>query len=580
MKNNNLTIIKRILNYIYKYKFLFFLSLLLTLVSVIGTLILPLYIGNAIDVIVTKDAVDFDMLKLLLLKCAIVVLICFVCQWIINILNNNLAYNITYSLKRDMFNKLNKLPLSYVDKYPYGDILSKMVSDSAELGDGLLMGFNQLFSAVATIIGILFFIFNLNYIVALIIILLTPMSLFMAKFISSRTFNLFKKQAKLKSEQSAFVEETISNQKIMTAYCQEKINSDKFSKINSELEKTSQNAIFYSSLTNPITRFLNSTIYASIVLCGSLIAINDISKLKIGTLTTLLRYASQYSKPFNEITSVFAEFQNTLACANRIFNLLDSEEETLDNINCQLDGANGNIEFNNVYFSYLPGQKLIENFNLNVKQGQRVAIVGPTGSGKTTLINLLMRFYDTTAGDIIIDHCNIKNIPRSNLRENFGMVLQETFLKKGTIKENILMGKPDATDEEVINASKLAHSYGFIKNMKNGFDTVISEDGGNLSQGQKQLLCITRVMLALPPMLILDEATSNIDTRTEMKIQTAFNKLMKGKTSFIVAHRLSTIKNVDIILVMNNGNVIEKGSHSELIEKKGFYYSLYTSQFI
>lgn len=579
MKTKQFSTFKRILKYIYKYKILFFISLLLALLVVIGTLLIPILIGNCINFICDKGAVDFSSITPILIRIIIVICVVGICQWVMNIINNKLAFNITYSLRKDAFNKIQILPLNYIDKYPYGEIVSKVMNDVDQLGDGLLMGFTQLFTGIATIVGTLICIFLISPIIALLILILTPLSLFVAKFISDRTYSLFKNQASLKADQSAFIEEMISNQKVMQSYNQQKINSQKFFDINQNLEKVSLNAIFYSSLTNPCTRFVNSVIYAIVVICGSMLVIKSNSQVNIGNLTTLLYYANQYAKPFNEITGVFTEFQNTLACSQRVFDLLDSEEQVPDTINAVIEKPHGNVDLKNVYFSYNKEQKLIQNFNLQIKKGQKIAIVGPTGCGKTTLINLLMRFYDVDSGSILLDNINIKDLSRKNLRTSYGMVLQDTYLKSGTIKENIIIGKPDATMDEIITASKNAYSYDFIKKLPNGFDTYIGEDGGNLSQGQKQLLCITRVMLCLPPLLILDEATSNIDTRTEMKIQNAFNKLMENKTSFIVAHRLSTIQNVDIILVMKNGNIIEQGNHEELLKKQGFYYELFNSQF-
>ena len=574
---NQLSAFKRILKYIYKYKFIFILSLFSALIVVVGTLLIPINLGYAIDYIIDAGNVNFGAMQPILLKIGILILMVGVFQWLMNTLNNKLAYNITYSLRKDAFNKILNLPLKYIDKYPYGEIVSKIMGDVEQLGDGLLMGFTQLFTGIATIIGVLICIFLKSKLIALIVLLLTPISLFIAKFISQKTSTMFKEQACLKAEQSAFIEETISNQKVLKSYNQENNNSLKFSTINKKLETTSLKAIFFSSITNPATRFVNAIIYATIVLIGSLLIQNN-NIITVGTLNTLLAFVNQYTKPFNEISGVFTEFQNTLVCSQRIFDLLDEPEEVDSTIDT-LSNATGEIKLENVYFSYTPEQKLIEDFNLTVKPGQKIAIVGPTGCGKTTLINLLMRFYDVTDGKISLDGKNIKDLSRNNLRENYGMVLQETFLKSGTIKDNITLGKPDATMEEIISASKLAYSYDFIEKLPNGFDTYIGENGGNLSQGQKQLLCITRIMLCHPPILILDEATSNIDTRTEMKIQDAFHKLMENKTSFIVAHRLSTIQNVDIILVMKNGNIIEQGNHEELLEKHGFYYELYNSQF-
>ena len=579
MKNNTFSTLKRILNYIYKYKIIFFLSLFLALLIVIGSLLIPIYIGDVIGFICGYNEVNFNEIYPILTKLVIIISCVGVFQWIMNILNNKLAFNVTCNLRRDAFNKIQNLPLDYIDKHPYGEIVSKVINDVEQLGDGLLMGFTQLFTGIATIIGTLICIFILNPLVAILVLVLTPLSLFVAKFISGKTYSLFKNQAQLKAKQTAFINETITNQKVLKSFNQEDITSQKFSTINNELEKVSLNAIFYSSLTNPVTRFVNSVIYAIVVICGSILVMKATNNsLDVGNLSTLLYYANQYAKPFNEITGVFTEFQNTLACSQRVFDLLD-EEILIDTVNNQIVEAKGNIKFENVYFSYTKDKPLIQNLNLDIKQGQRVAIVGPTGCGKTTLINLLMRFYDVNKGKIILDGIDIKDLSRENLRQCFGMVLQETFLKNGTIKENIILGKPNATMDEIVTASKNAYSYDFIKKLPNGFDTIITENGQNLSQGERQLLCITRVMLSLPPLLILDEATSNIDTRTEMKIQSAFDTLMKNKTSFIVAHRLSTIKNVDLILVMKDGNIIEQGNHTELLKKQGFYYELFNSQY-
>ena len=579
MKNNTFSTLKRILNYIYKYKIIFFLSLFLALLIVIGSLLIPIYIGDVIGFICGYNEVNFNEIYPILTKLVIIISCVGVFQWIMNILNNKLAFNVTCNLRRDAFNKIQNLPLDYIDKHPYGEIVSKVINDVEQLGDGLLMGFTQLFTGIATIIGTLICIFILNPLVAILVLVLTPLSLFVAKFISGKTYSLFKNQAQLKAKQTAFINETITNQKVLKSFNQEDITSQKFSTINNELEKVSLNAIFYSSLTNPVTRFVNSVIYAIVVICGSILVMKATNNsLDVGNLSTLLYYANQYAKPFNEITGVFTEFQNTLACSQRVFDLLD-EEILIDTVNNQIVEAKGNIKFENVYFSYTKDKPLIQNLNLDIKQGQRVAIVGPTGCGKTTLINLLMRFYDVNNGKIILDGIDIKDLSRENLRQCFGMVLQETFLKNGTIKENIILGKPNATMDEIVTASKNAYSYDFIKKLPNGFDTIITENGQNLSQGERQLLCITRVMLSLPPLLILDEATSNIDTRTEMKIQSAFDTLMKNKTSFIVAHRLSTIKNVDLILVMKDGNIIEQGNHTELLKKQGFYYELFNSQY-
>ena len=578
MKNNTKTI-RRLIKYILKHKLKFFVSLISQIFIVVGTLLIPIIIGKEIDSIIGQNNVNFENILSKSIYLIFIIIVVGLLEWTVTKINNQLTCDITYNLRKEGFEKIQTLPLSYIDKYSYGEIVSRVMNDVNELGDGLLMLFNQLFRGISTVIGILICILVINPLIALLVLVLTPLSLFVAKFISGKTFSLFKTQAELKSNQTAFIEERISNQKILIAYNQQETNSKQFAEINKKLSDTALGAIFYSSLTNPCTRFVNAVIYAIVVICGSLLAIKLNNPLSIGSLSTLLYYANQYSKPFNEITGVFTELQNTIVCSQRIFELLDATSQTQEENTITIDNPQGKINFKNVYFSYLPNKKLIENFSLNVSKGQRVAIVGPTGSGKTTIINLLMRFYDVNSGKITIDDNDITDISRNDVRKYFGMVLQETFLKSGTIKDNIKLGKPNATMEEIIEASKLSHSYDFIKKLKNEFDTEIDENGGNLSQGQKQLLCITRVMLCLPPMLILDEATSNIDTRTELKIQNAFNTLMQGKTSFIVAHRLSTIKNVDLILVLKDGQIIEQGNHKDLLKKRGFYYELFNSQF-
>ncbi|MDE7438899.1 MAG: ABC transporter ATP-binding protein/permease, partial [Clostridia bacterium] len=503
-------------------------------------------------------------------------------QWLMNIINNHITYNVVKDVREEAFANLQRLPLKYIDSHSYGDIISRNIADVDAFADGLLMGFTQLFTGVLTIIGTMVIMLVLNWIVALIILVLTPLSLFVAKFIASRTYHLFKNTSEIRGEQTAFIDEMIGNLKVVKAFNHEDENIEKFDEINTRLTKASLKSIFYSSLTNPCTRFVNAIVYAAVALSGGLMLVFNVSLplvFNVGVLASLLSYANQYTKPFNEISAVVTELQNAFACAGRIYELIDEKPQIPDAQDAVIiNEAKGNVEFENVYFSYTADKKLIENFNLKAKEGQRIAIVGPTGCGKTTLINLLMRFYDADEGTIKVDGNDIKGVTRKSLRANYGMVLQDTWLKSGTIKENITIGKPNASDEEIVAAAKAAHAHNFIMQLPNGYDTEITEDGA-LSQGQKQLLCIARIMLCLPPMLILDEATSSIDTRTEMKIQQAFASLMNGRTSFIVAHRLSTIKSADVILVMNNGKVIEQGNHNQLLELNGFYSKLYNSQF-
>ena len=579
MKKNSTT--KKILKLISKYKFLVFLSFLFAILSVAATLYIPILIGNSINVIVKINEVDFAAITKNAILIGILIVVVIVTQYVMSIINNKITYNITYDLRKQAFEKIHHLPISYIDSHQYGDIVSRIINDVDTFVDGLLMGFTQLFVGVLTIAGTLGLMISINYIVAIVVVCLTPLSLLTAKFVSKNSYKYFKSQTEIRGEQTAFMDEMINNLKVVKAFSIEDKNVVKFDEVNDRLEKSSLKAIFFSSLVNPTTRFINAIIYAIVAFIAAWVIIKSPANLvlDVGKFSTLLSYASQYSKPFNEISGVVTELQNSIACANRVFEYLESKE--LDNTDCpnHLEHAKGNIKLEHVYFSYVPEQKLIQDFNLIVKQGQRVAIVGPTGCGKTTLINLLMRFYDPTSGTIYIDDLDTIKTPRKDIRNNFGMVLQETWIKNATVLENIKIGKEDATKEEVIKAAKEAHAHSFIMKMKDGYDAIIGEDGGNLSVGQKQLLCIARIMLTMPPMLILDEATSSIDTRTELKIQNAFAKLMRGKTSFIVAHRLSTIKNSDIILVMNNGNIIEQGNHNELMAKKGFYYKLYNSQF-
>lgn len=573
--------IRKVLNYIGKYKIFLGMSILFAALSVVLTLYVPILIGKAIDYIIEAGRVDFDRMIPILVKAMIAVGITAFLQWLMNVCNNKITYNVVRDIRKEAMRKIERLPLKYIDSRSYGEIVSRVVADVDTFSEGLLMGFTQFFTGVVTILGTLIFMLTINVRITLVVVIVTPVSLFVAKFIASKTFSMFKLQSETRGEQTAFIDEMIGNLKVVQAYSHEDENMEKFDEINERLEKASLRATFFSSITNPSTRFVNSLVYTGVALSGALIAVNGgAAGISVGRLSTFLSYANQYTKPFNEISGVVTELQNAIACAARIFELIEESPETPDSDNAVvLKEAQGNVELKNVYFSYVPDKKLIEDFNLSVKKGQRVAIVGPTGCGKTTLINLLMRFYDVNKGEISVDGNEIRAVTRHSLRSNYGMVLQETWLKNGTIRENIVMGRPDATDDEIIEAAKAAHSHGFIKRLPNGYDTVIGEDGGSLSQGQKQLLCITRIMLALPPMLILDEATSSIDTRTEIKIQEAFARMMKGRTSFIVAHRLSTIREADIILVMKDGNIIEQGSHDELLARNGFYTKLYNSQF-
>ena len=578
----NKGVIKKTLKYLSKDIITLIIVLLLGIASVILTVYLPMLIGNAIDLIIGINNVKFDLLKSLLLKIIIIIVCTGIIDWIILILTNKMTFRITKKLRQESFRKLQKLPLKYLDSHPTGEVVSVIINDVDQFADGLLLGFTQLFKGIITIVGTLVFMFMLNWVVTLIVLFVTPLSIFAAKFIAGRTYKMFKSQAEIRALQTGLIDEMVTNIKVIKAYNYEDDSLAKFKETNDLLGKCSLKAIFYSSLTNPVTRFVNSLVYALTALAGSIFVIKEVSPslvLTIGNLTTLLSYANQYTKPFNEISSVITEVQNAFACATRVFNLLEEKEEVQEgNIVLDLSNPNKQISINNVYFSYVEGQKLIENFNLNVAPGKRIAIVGPTGCGKTTLINLLMRFYDVTDGSIKIDDTDIRDITRKSLRNNYGMVLQDTWIKTKSVRDNIAIGKPDASLEEIIEAAKQAHADSFIKRLPQGYDTIISEDN-SLSIGQKQLLSITRVMLVKPDMLILDEATSSIDTRTELKIQDAFNTLMKGKTSFIVAHRLSTIKEADLILVMNNGNIIEQGNHQELLAKNGFYAKLYNSQF-
>lgn len=577
------SVLKRILKQLKGSKLLIFLTVLFALITVAGNLIVPIFFGQIIDLIIGKGNVNFKGIAFRFILIGASIGVTCLAQWLMNIVNNHIAYCVVRDVRDEAFAKIQFLPLKYIDEHSYGDIVSRNIADVDQFADGLLMGFTQLFTGVLTIIGTLVIMFVINWVIALIVFVITPLSLFVAKFIASKTYSMFKKTSEIRGEQTAFIDEMIGNLKVVQAFSREDENLNKFDEINGRLTKASLNSIFFSSLTNPCTRFINAIVYAAVALSGALMLVGAFSLpvvFSVGLLTSLLSYANQYTKPFNEISGVITELQNAIACAGRIYELIDEKAQKPDKETAvELDKVNGDIKFENVYFSYTADKKLIENLNISAKSGQRIAIVGPTGCGKTTLINLLMRFYDPVKGCITLDGKDVFDIKRSSLRKSYGMVLQDTWLKSGTIRDNITIGKPDATDEEITEAAKATHAHTFIMQMPKGYDTEISEDGGNLSQGQKQLLCITRIMLCLPPMLILDEATSSIDTRTEQKIQQAFAKLMQGRTSFIVAHRLSTIKEADIILVMKEGNIIEQGSHEKLLSLNGFYTELYNSQF-
>lgn len=577
-KKKNKGTLKKVFSYIGKYKYFLILSMFFAAVTVGLTLYAPILVGKAIDCIIGKGNVDFVNMKSILIKVAIIVVSTALIQWLMNVCNNKITYNVSRDLRKKAFEKIEILPFSYIDTHSKGDIVSRVITDVDQLSDGLLMGFTQFFTGVITIIGTLAFMLSVNVFITIVVVVVTPLSFFIARFIAKKTFNMFSLQSKTRGEQTSFIDEMISNQKVAEAYSMNEENKARFDKINDDLAKYSLKATFFSSITNPATRFVNSIVYAAVALFGAIMAAKG--NITVGILSCFLSYANQYTKPFNEISSVVTELQNAIACAARVFELIEETPELPDKADAtELENVKGSVEINNLYFSYNPDRELLKNVNINVEPGKTVAIVGPTGCGKTTLINLLMRFYDPNNGAILVDEVNTQDVTRQSLRQNFGMVLQDTWLKSGTIADNIRLGKTDATDDEIIEAAKKAHAHSFIKRLPNGYKTKIGEDGGSLSQGQKQLLCITRLMLCPPPMLILDEATSSIDTRTEIKIQKAFNTLMKNRTTFIVAHRLSTIQNADLILVMNNGNIIEQGTHASLYAQKGFYYNLYNSQF-
>lgn len=577
-KKKNKSTLKKVFSYIGKYKYFLILSMFFAAVTVGLTLYAPILVGKAIDCIIGKGNVDFVNMKSILIKVAVIVVSTALIQWLMNVCNNKITYNVSRDLRKKAFEKIEILPFSYIDTHSKGDIVSRVITDVDQLSDGLLMGFTQFFTGVITIIGTLAFMLSVNVFITIVVVVVTPLSFFIARFIAKKTFNMYSLQSKTRGEQTSFIDEMISNQKVAEAYSMNEENKARFDKINDDLAKYSLKATFFSSITNPATRFVNSIVYAAVALFGAIMAVKG--NITVGILSCFLSYANQYTKPFNEISSVVTELQNAIACAGRVFELIEETPELPDKADAtELENVKGSVEINNLCFSYNPDRELLKNININVEPGKTVAIVGPTGCGKTTLINLLMRFYDPNNGAISVDEVNTQDVTRQSLRQNFGMVLQDTWLKSGTIADNIRLGKTDATDDEIIEAAKKAHAHSFIKRLPNGYKTKIGEDGGSLSQGQKQLLCITRLMLCPPPMLILDEATSSIDTRTEIKIQKAFNTLMKNRTTFIVAHRLSTIQNADLILVMNDGNIIEQGTHASLYAQKGFYYNLYNSQF-
>jgi len=568
----------KVLHLIRRYRGLVVLSLLFAAVTVFATLYFPILTGDAVDLIIERGLVDFAGITAIIKKAAALIAVTALAQWFMNVINNRITYQVIRDIREQAFHKIEQLPLKYLDGRSTGEIVSRVIADVDQFADGLLMGFTQLFTGVLTIVGTLGFMLTINGKITAVVVVVTPMSLLVAAFIAKNTYKMFQMQSQTRGEQTALIDEMIGNQKVVQAFGHEDEVLERFDAINSDLEKYSLRAIFFSSITNPATRFVNSLVYTGVGIFGALAAING--RLSVGQLSCFLSYANQYTKPFNEISGVITELQNAIACAARIFELIEEEPQVPDSPNARvLENADGSVNLEHVYFSYVPDKKLIEDFNLRVRPSQRIAIVGPTGCGKTTLINLLMRFYDPDAGRILVSGTDMRDITRQSLRSSYGMVLQETWLRSGTIRDNICIGRPDATKEQMVQAAKAAHAHSFIKRLPQGYDTRITEDGGNLSQGQKQLLCIARVMLCLPPMLILDEATSSIDTRTEMKIQNAFATMMKGRTSFIVAHRLSTIENADVILVMRDGHIIEQGSHRELLAENGFYATLYNSQF-
>lgn len=577
MDNRTRRTIKKVLHYIGAHRFQLAASIVFAGASVALTLWIPLLIGRAIDCIIDKGQVDFNLIKVYLIKIAIAALATALLQWLMNTVNNKITFEVVRDIRDEAFRKIEILPLGYIDSHSYGETVSRVIADVDTFADGLLMGFTNLFTGVVTILGTLVFMLMLHPGITAVVVVMTPISLFVAKFISTHTHDMFKLQSETRGQQTAFIDEMVNNQKVVQAFCHEDENMTEFDEINSRLSKYSLRATFFSSLTNPGTRFVNNIVYAAVALVGAFAAING--SITAGILSSFLSYVNQYTKPFNEISGVITELQNALTCAGRIFELIEQPAQVSDEGNAALADVRGEVTLRDVSFSYVPEVSLIEHLNLNVTHGRRVAIVGPTGCGKTTLINLLMRFYDVNGGSISVDGSDIREVTRHSLRQNYGMVLQETWLKNGTVRENLCMGKPDATDEEMIAAAKASHAHSFIKRLPQGYDTVINEDGGSLSQGQKQLLCIARVMLCLPPMLILDEATSSIDTRTELKIQDAFARMMKGRTSFIVAHRLSTVRDADVILVMKDGHIIEQGNHNTLLQKGGFYSKLYYSQY-
>ena len=569
--------LRKVMHYLKRYWLLMTLSILFAGLTVAMTLYIPILVGRAVDLIVGPGAVDFAGIARILKEGCVIILATALLQWLMNMINNKITYQVVRDVRNEAFEKIQELPLRYLDRHPSGEVVSRIIADVDQFADGLLMGFTQLFTGTATILGTLVFMLTINVWITLLVVVLTPLSLFVAKFIATHTYDMFRLQSETRAEQTGLIDEMIGSQKVVQAFAMEERIQEQFDEIDRRLEKCSLKAIFYSSLTNPGTRFVNNLVYACVALAGALAAIGGV--MTVGGLSTFLSYANQYTKPFNDISSVVTELQNSLACAARIFELIEEPSQIPDAADAEeLKGAAGQVELEHVYFSYVKEKPLIEDLNLSVKPGQRIAIVGPTGCGKTTLINLLMRFYDVDEGSIRMDGKDIRHLTRKSLRSAYGMVLQDTWLKSGTIRENILMGKPDATEEEMIRAAKEAHADSFIRRLPAGYDTVIQEDGGSLSQGQKQLLCISRVMLCLPPVLILDEATSSIDTRTEIRIQKAFQRMMEGRTSFVVAHRLSTIRESDVILVMKDGHIIEQGNHEELLRKNGFYAKLYNSQ--